>query len=179
MLENVITTLQHLYPDILDYEVESEEQILADYTYRPAGLDEELMEIWLHLLPDAVDCLGLLKGFLEFIKVEDALAEKYESAKDFCVELLKSAQQSMKLRSEMAANRRKALRAESNTLGQVFLYKIQDISEPWIITPTELAVIIDAVYQAEEQNEQILALMKFFNTAADSDGCTLLYSQNN
>ena len=179
ILEDVIGALQHLFPEVLNYEVTSEEQILKDYTYRPSGLDEELMESWVHLLPDSIDCLELLEGYLEFIQVEDALVEQYPTAKDFCLKYLRMAQTAMVFRSQLASARRKTLRAESNTMGQVLLYKITDLSEPWILTPTELSIIIEAVYQAEEKNPVLLSLMKFFNTAADSEGCTLLDANNN
>ena len=97
ILEDVIGALQHLFPEVLNYEVTSEEQILKDYTYRPSGLDEELMESWVHLLPDAIDCLELLEGFMEFIQVEDALVEQYPTAKDFCLKYLRMAQSAMGL----------------------------------------------------------------------------------
>jgi|GEM_PF-5835700 len=174
VLAKVISVLKDLYPEILNHEVISEEQILADYAYRPVGLDDELMETWTHLLPDAVDCLSLLEGYFEFIQVEQELMEEYPNAKDFCLKYLKEASAAMKFRSELASMRRKTLSAESNTLGQVLLYKFTDLSEPWVITGTELSVIIEAVYQSEENNALIVSLMKFMNTAADSDGCTLL-----
>lgn len=179
ILEDVIGALQHLFPEVLNYEVISEEQILKDYTYRPSGLDEELMESWSHLLPDSIDCLELLEGFMEFIQVEDALTEQYPTARDFCLKYLRMAQSAMDFRSKLASARRKTLRAESNTTGQVLLYKITDLSEPWILTPTELSIIIEAVHQAKEKNSVLLSLMKFFNTAADAEGCTLLDANNN
>ena len=100
--------------------------------------------------------------------------KQYPNAKGFCLKYLKEDSAAMKFRSELASMRRKTLSAESDTLGQVLLYKFTELSEPWVITGTELAVIIEAVYQSEEHNALIMALMKFMNTAADSDGCTLL-----
>ena len=40
ILANVLGALRHLFPEVLNFEVISEEQILKDYTYRPSGLDE-------------------------------------------------------------------------------------------------------------------------------------------
>ena len=179
LLENVIEALQYLFPDILDFEVESEEQILNDYTYRPAGLDEELMATWEHLLPDSFDCVELLQGFLTFIQVEDALLEQYPTAKEFCLKYLKETAAAMHFNTKLQKARQSALRQESNALGQVLLYKFTDLSEPWVITTSELSYIIEAVDQAEEKHPTILALMKFFNTAASSDGCTLRHADSN
>ena len=118
-------TTTALFPEVLNYEVTSEEQILKDYTYRPSGLDEELMESWVHLLPDAVDCLELLEGFMEFIQVEDALVEQYPTAKDFCLKYLRMAQSAMDFRSQLASARRKTLQAESNTMDKCCCTKSQ------------------------------------------------------
>lgn len=178
LLERVIVVLKDLYPDILDFEVESEEQILVDYTYRPSSLDEELMESWRHLLPDAVDCISLLEEYFNFSCVQESLADAYPTAKELILECLKDTEDAMKFNSELSSLRRKTLATESNSLGKVLLYKITDLSEPWVLTATELSVIIEAVYQAEENNGSILALMKFFNTAADSDGATLIHTDN-
>ena len=115
---------------------------------------------------------------MEFIQVEDALAEQYPTAKAFCLKYLRMAQSAMDFRSKLASSRRKTLRAESNTMGKVLLYKIIDLSEPWVLTPTELSIIVEAVYQAEERNPVLLSLMKFFNVAADAEGCTLLDANN-
>ncbi len=177
-LEAMLTVLHHLYPDILDHEVISDEQILQDYTHRPAGLDEELMESWRHLLPDSFDCVDLLQGYRAFRQAQAEIESYYDTAKDFCLQYLEEASQAMKFQSELASLRRKMLKSESNTMGQVLLYKLNDLSEPWILTPSELAIIIEAAYQAEQKDALILDLMKFFNTAADADGCTLLSTSN-
>lgn len=179
LLENVIEALQYLFPKILDFEVESEEQILNDYTYRPAGLDEELMATWEHLLPDSYDCVELLQDFLTFIQVEDALLEQYPTAREFCLKYLKETETAMIFNTDLQKARQAALRRESNTLGKVLLYKLTDLSEPWVMTTSELTYIIEAVYQEEEKNPAVLALIKFFNTAADSDGCTLRHADSN
>jgi len=178
MLERVIVVLKDLYPEILDFEVESEEQILVDYTYRPSSLDDELMESWRHLLPDAVDCISLLEEYLKFSLVQASLSDTYPTAQELVLECLQETKDAMKFSSELSSLRRKTLAIESNSLGKVLLYKITDLSEPWVLTATELSVIIEAVYQAEDKNESILALMKFFNTAADSGGATLLHTDN-
>ena len=178
VLEATLTVLHHLYPNILDYEVISDEQILRDYTHRPAGLDEELMETWRHLLPDSFDCVDLLQGYRAFRQAQAEIESYYDTAKDFCTQYLEEAKQAMKFQSELASLRRKMLKSESNNMGQVLLYKLTDLSEPWILTPSELAIVIEAVYQAENKDALILDLMKFFNTAADADGCTLLSTGN-
>ena len=116
---------------------------------------------------------------MEFIQVEDALAERYPTAKDFCLKYLRMEQTAMDFRSKLASSRRRNLRAESNTMGQVLLYKLTDLSEPWVLTPHELSIIVEAVYQSEEKNPVVLSMVKFFNTAADAEGCTLLDASNN
>ena len=58
-------------------------------------------------------------------------------------------------------------------MGQVLLYKITDLSEPWILTPTELSIIIEAVYQTEEKNPVLTFFDEVFQHRADSEGMYL------
>ena len=128
------------------------------------------MESWVHLLPDSVDCLELLEGFLEFIQVEDALAERYPTAKDFCLKYLRMAQGAMDFHSNwLFSPQNSACRVKHN--GASPAIQNTDLSEPWVLTPTRIVHHYRSGVSNEEQNPVLLSLMKFFNIAADAEGC--------
>jgi hypothetical protein len=178
-LDYAITTLKNLYPDIASYEFSEDEPAGQTYTHRPAGLDEELMTDWLHLLPDAGVCLQLLQDYLAFAKIQEELRTEYPSTRQFCQEYIAMELDVLKFQSELASKRRKALRQESKKPGKVFRYKLTELSEPWIITNAELNIIVEAMSKVKNQSDSIVKLQNFFNIAVDADGCTLLDARNN
>ncbi len=177
-LEHVIAALEDLYPNIHDVEFTEDEAAGTTYTHRPTGLDDELMGDWLHLLTEASTCITLLKEFLQYANERAEIKEEYKSARQFALEYLEMELDMLSFQSELASLRRKALSAESDKPGSVMMYKITDLSEPWVLTSTELGLIIDAIYHTESVPGSVTKLMSFFNIAADADGCTLLNTIN-
>lgn len=177
-IEHVIAALEDLYPNIGDVEFTEDVPAGQTYTHRPSGLDDELMGDWLHLLTEAGTCIHLLKQFHQYAQERAEIMSEYKSARAFAIEYIEMELDMMGFQSELASMRRKSLAAESDKPGFVLMHKLTDLSEPWILTPTELSAIIEAIYHVENAPPTITKLMTFFNKAADADGCTLLNTLN-
>lgn len=178
VLALVIETLHDLYPNIQDVELEENESFVDKYTFRPSGLDGELMEYWSQLLPDAAVCIGLLQAYAEYstLKAEfvESLQTALPTAKEVILHGMEQEAQYLDFQSEITKLHKGALQSHSETPGKVSWYKLVDHSEPWVLTTTELQIIVDAVKASKTKNTLVKEVAAFLDSCVEAGGCTLL-----
>ena len=165
-LPRIIECLEDLYPDIESIEQSEDSKIEDVYTYRPSGLDGELMEDWLHLLPDALDCISLLQSSYVFEQLKMEIKETFPSAKRLLETYLKDEIRFLEFQSALARKRKSVLASSSNKPGKILLFKLNNLSEPWAFSEEESSLLINALEQIDTPASSLIPFLK----EAESNG---------
>jgi predicted DNA-binding WGR domain protein len=173
-LPQIIACIEDLYPNIADVKI-GEDQALEDvYEFRPSGLDAELMEDWLHLLPESIVCLELLQNKFVFEQTIQEIKNEFPSAKHLLSSYLQEEVLYLEFQSQINRKRKKLLAANSEKPGKILLYKLNNLDEPWEFMSKEVSLLITAL---EKDKKSYQPLVDFLNEAEDNGGFNIFVSQ--
>ena len=126
------------------------------------------MEDWLHLLPDALDCISLLQNSYSYEQLTLDMKKEFPHAKDLLVMYLQEEIYYLDFQSSLGRKRRKMLAAQSDSPGKIFLYKLNNLEEPWEFPESEVSLLINAL---EDQNSaNVTSLLSFLREAENNGG---------
>jgi hypothetical protein len=173
-LPQIIACIEDLYPNIADIELEEDQSMEDVYEYRPSGLDAELMEDWLHLLPESIACLELLQNKYLFEKTVQEIKDEFPSAKNLLSSYLQEEVMYLEFQSHVNRKRKKLLAANSDKPGKILLYKLNNLEEPWEFMAKEVSLLITAL---EKDSESHQPLVEFLTEAESNGGFNIFVSQ--
>jgi hypothetical protein len=173
-LPQIIACIEDLYPNIADIELEEDQSLEDVYEYRPSGLDAELMEDWLHLLPESIACLELLQNKYLFEKTVQEIKDEFPSAKNLLSSYLQEEVMYLEFQSHVNRKRKKLLAANSDKPGKILLYKLNNLEEPWEFMAKEVSLLITAL---EKDSESHQPLVEFLTEAESNGGFNIFVSQ--
>ena len=167
ILPKIIECLEDLYPDIGNIEPSEDEEIEDVYSHRPSGLDGELMEDWLHLLPDALDRISLLQSSYVFEQIKTEIRETFPSAKRLLETYIQDEIRFLEFQSALTRKRKSVLSSSSQKFAKILLFKLNNLSEPWAFSEQESALLVNAL---ETSDAPASSLVSFLKEAEKSGG---------
>ena len=174
-IQSTIRCLEDLYPNIEDYDFSEEDNAAEVYTFRPSGLDEELLADWLHLLPEVNICLSLLRNKVQFDSDFNELLEHFPTAQSLILSYIEEESNYLSFQSAINKARKKALEDGSDEPGKISSYKLLDLSEPWVITEGEVSILLTALNKQFDSLPEVLGnLYSFLESAEEKNGFTIL-----
>ena len=174
-LHAIIRCLEDLYPNIKEFEFSEEDNAADIYTFRPSGLDEELMADWFHLLPEVNICLTLLENKVQFDSDFTELLEHFPTAQSLILSYIEEESNYLSFQSAINKARKKALEEGSDEPGKISSYKLLDLSEPWVITEGEVSILLTALNTQFDSLPEVLSnFYSFLEAAENNSGFTIL-----
>lgn len=177
-LHAVVRSLTDLYPEIEGYQFSEESKAEDTYTFRPSGLDDELLADWLHLLPEVNICLDLLNNKVQFDNAFQNLLAHFPTAQSLLLSYLEEEISYLSFQSAINKTRKQALEAGSQEAGRIPKYKLLDLSEPWVITESEVSRLITTLDKHFPTLPDVLTKFhSFLVNAEGAEGFTILKSE--